>query len=459
MRKIVFLLTAMLSISAFAQKTNVENAAIYLRNLEMEDAKKSIDQAATHPDTKDDPKMWYYRTAIYDTIYKNPDYKALAGNVQENLVVSALQCLKTDVKKRYEEYCGFAVINGAFAAYNRGIEYYQQNDAANAAKFFQYVLDVMPYDKNKDLVKNNINEKSITLSLADLSWKNKNYPEAKKHLQKLIDMRYQEPIVYLLMAEINYIQGDTATGLSYTEMGRAEFKTNKDLINQELNIYLTQGKQQILLDKLNEAIEINPENATLLFVRGTIYDNFIFNTGKRIKNLRDSAQVVAKKAKSQTTPAAKTKMNQQSQSLIKQADSMAIVKNKYITLAEADYLKAVELNPEYIDAFYNLGGVCVKKTDDIVEKMNAVTGATQAEYDRKWNILKKEQDAILLDAAKYFNEAVLLVQKMKEDTPENIKLRNSNLADLYDTLKRVYAQMGDEAKTMEYIKKLKELQN
>jgi Tfp pilus assembly protein PilF len=457
MRKILVLITAALSFSAVAQKTNVENAAIYLRNLEMEDAKKAIDQAATHPDTKDDPKMWFYRAAIYDTIYRNPDYTPLRQNVEENLVVACLQCLKTDAKKRYEYYCGYAVINGAFAAYNKAIEFYQKKDAANASKFFQYVIDVMPYDKNKDLIKNNINEKSITLTMADLSLKTENYDEAKKHLKKLIDMRYQDPIVYLLMANIHYIQGDTATGLSFTEQGRAEFKSDKDLINQELNIYLAQGKQQVLLNKLNEALEITPDNAVLLFVRGTIYDNYSATNSRNAKLYRDSAAVMNKRAKAQTVPANKTRMEQIARNLNKAADSMTVEKNKYIGLAEADYTRAVENNSDYLDAYYNLGAVTVKKTDEIVEKMNAVTGATQAEYDKKWNALKKDQDAILMIAVGHFEKALAIADNMKEDTPDNKKFKNANLRELYDTLKRVYAQMGDEAKTMEYIKKLRSL--
>jgi tetratricopeptide (TPR) repeat protein len=136
---------------------------------------------------------------------------------------------------------------------------------------------------------------------------------------------------------------------------------------------------------------------------------------------------------------------------------MTVEKNKYIGLAEADYTRAVENNSDYLDAYYNLGAVTVKKTDEIVEKMNAVTGATQAEYDKKWNALKKDQDAILMIAVGHFEKALAIADNMKEDTPDNKKFKNANLRELYDTLKRVYAQMGDEAKTMEYIKKLRSL--
>ena len=49
MKKIIMMLTAAGLIQvAQAQKSNVESAAIYLRNSEIADAKKAIDEAAIH---------------------------------------------------------------------------------------------------------------------------------------------------------------------------------------------------------------------------------------------------------------------------------------------------------------------------------------------------------------------------------------------------------------------------
>lgn len=79
---------------AQAQKTNVESAAIYLRNSEISDAKKAIDEASIHDETKNDPKMWYYRTAIYDTILRNKDYSSLVdATTVEKFVLAAKGCV------------------------------------------------------------------------------------------------------------------------------------------------------------------------------------------------------------------------------------------------------------------------------------------------------------------------------------------------------------------------------
>jgi Tfp pilus assembly protein PilF len=446
------------TLSVFAQKSNVESAAIYLRNSEIEDAKKAIDLAATNEETKNDLKMWYYRACVYDSIYRNPDYKALAGNMEEALVVSSLQCLKTDVKKRYEEYCSYFVIDGAFAAYNKAYEYVQAKDAENAKKYFGYVLEVMPYDKNKDLQKNNINVNNIELTLADLFLKKEDYPKARIHMQKLIDADYNDPIIYLLMANSYYVTGDTAKGLGYTEIGRKRFQDDKNLITQELNIYLAKGEQQILLTKLDEAIAADDQNAILFYVRGNIYDQFTKASAKDANRFADTSATLAKKAKKEQTPSGKTKFEAAAKKYSKMADSSLAMSNKYVTNAESDYLKATQINPDYLDVWYNLGALTNNKTTSYADRMNSISINDPA-YDKKYNSLKKERDSILNVAIVYFNRTIELAEALPDTEKEDKKSKNQTLINLYYSLQQVYANMGNEKKTVEMIEKRKELED
>jgi Tfp pilus assembly protein PilF len=459
MKKSLLLIAMSVSLFVQAQKQKVESAAIYLRNSEIEEAVKAIDEAAIDETTMNDPKMWFYRAAIYDTIYRNPEYKPFAKNIEENLVVACLKCISTDEKKKYDYYCGYAVINGAFAAYNKAIEFYQKEDAVNATKFFQYVIDVMPYDKNKDLIKNNINEKSITLTMADLAMRTKQFSEAKKQFQKLIDMDYNDPIIYLLMANIFYTEGDTIGGLKITELGRKRFTTDKELINQELNIYLAQGKQQILLDKLNEALDIDSENPTLLFVRGNIYDSYSKTAAADIKKMTELASATSKKAKKEQNPSNKAKLNGELSKLNKQSDSTKSVMNTYITNAEKDYTKAAEINQDYLDAWYNLGALTNNKTTEWADKMNALSAPNQADYDKKWKAMKKIQDSILNVALGHFDKALQIAENLPEDTKENKKAKMQTLISLYYTKQQVYANLNDEKMTLEMMNKRRAIED
>jgi tetratricopeptide (TPR) repeat protein len=150
MKRLLLAGLAILSLQAFAQKSNVESAAIYLRNGELEDAKKSIETAVVNDETKMDAKAWYYYVAILDTIYRNPAYENLVDtDLAERFFDGCKKCIEFDAKKRYEFYCkDQAILNSAFMCFNKGITAYENKEFQKSIKYYQMVLDVIPYDKN-----------------------------------------------------------------------------------------------------------------------------------------------------------------------------------------------------------------------------------------------------------------------------------------------------------------------
>jgi hypothetical protein len=70
--------------------------------------------------------------------------------------------------------------------------------------------------------------------------------------------------------------------------------------------------------------------------------------------------------------------------------------------------------------------------------------------------LKKQKDDILLVALNYFNQALALAEQKGEDTPEKKKEKNGYMRDILYSIQQVYANLGDEKKTME-TKKRREL--
>lgn len=460
MKKLLLLLATFSGLAVSAQKSAVESAAIYLRNGEMEDAKKSIDAAAQDDETKNDPKMWFYRAAIYDTIYRNPTaYAAITEpETVEKFAIACKKCMDTDVKKRYEYYCSIAIINSAFASYNKAIDYMSQKepDPKNAAKYFQYVVDVFPYDTDKNLQKNNINEKAILLNMADLGLKIKDYTAAKMNLQKLIDMNYQGPVVYTLMGNIHFIQGDTVKGLSYVEQGRSKFPSDKDLTNLELYIYQQQGKQDILLSKINTALETDVENVMLLETRGNIFMNIANSADKESKRLKDTAITLSNKAKT-ATPANKPKLDAAAKNANKVGDSLNVLSKEYVAKAEIDYKKIIEVKDDYIDAYYNLGALTNNRATEVVARMNAIKEPNQAAYDKKWAIMKKEQEAILNVALGYFLKALEFAELLPENEPDKKKAKDETIRSILYSMQMVYANLGDEKKAMEMKKRRTEL--
>ncbi|OYU96116.1 MAG: hypothetical protein CFE21_06810 [Bacteroidetes bacterium B1(2017)] len=456
MKKLLLAGLAILSLQAFAQKSNVESAAIYLRNGEMEDAKKSIEAAIINPETKDDPKAWFYYVAILDTIYRNPAYEKLVDtDLAEKFYAGCKKCIETDVKKRYEYYCrDNAILNSAFMNFNKGITAYEKKDYSAAINYYQMVLDVIPYDKNEDLKKNNLSEKNIYLYMAYSAVQSNNNPKAKIYLQKLMDLNYDDHLIYMQMANIYLEEKDTTSALKFVDLGRSKFPTEKALINQELNIYLNMGKPDMLLDKLNAALEINPDDVQLLYVRGSVYDNFANDLIKRGKHSRDTASTLTRKAQGEKVAAKKANYTAAAANYQKQYSEFQNKSKESAVKAEADYKKVVELNPDYIDAFINLGALTNNKTTELVEKINGLpTNITQAEYDKRYNPLKKQKDDILNTALGYFNQALAIADAKGEDTADKKKEKYEYMREILQSIQMVYANLGDEKKAMETKKK------
>lgn len=442
----------LLGLGVMAQKSNVESAAIYLRNGEIEDAKKTIDLAIVHPETKADPKAWFYYVSILDTIYRNPAYENLMdANLADNFYNGCIKCIETDVKKRYEYYCkDQAILNSAFMCFNKGISAYEQKDYKSAIKFYEIVLSIIPYDKNEDLKKNKLSEKNLYLYMALSAMQSSDNVKSKIYLKKLMDLKYDDPVIYMQMANIYLEEKDTTSAIQFIEQGRTNYPNQKDLINQELNIYMSMGKQDVLLEKLNAAIEINSDDATLLFVRGSVYDNYANDLNKKRRILKEQINNAKKKAQTEKVPAKKLVFVNNAASLQKEYDGLGLRANEYAIKAEEDYKKVVEFNPEYIDAFYNLGALTNNKTTIIVEKMNAIPSSLQgAAYDKLYNPLKKQKDEILTVALNYFNQALALAEQKGEDTPEKKKEKFGYMRDILYSIQQVYANLGDEKKTMD----------
>lgn len=100
--------------------------------------------------------------------------------------------------------------------------------------------------------------------------------------------------------------------------------------------------------------------------------------------------------------------------------------------AEKNYLKAIEINPKYKNAYINLAGLRLSKDTELVEKMNKITGTSPAE-NKKYDALKAELTAIRKEALVYYEKAYEI-----DKTDADIK---ANLISIYKSL-----EMNDKVK-------------
>jgi len=365
---------------AYGQKNNVQSAANSFKYKQHADAKKYIDLASTHPKTSNSSKMWYYRARVYLDIHT--DKPGLDGDAIGKSLSSFMTYFDVDQSKIYEDSSRVYIINASIKCFVEGVAKYREKDYAKAKELYTLVLKSLNYDKNNDLPRNNVSEKTIYLNLYYTANAAEDLVLAKEYLNKLISLNYNDARIYLFMCQILLDEKDSVGALSYIKKGRERFYDDKDLIIREVNLSIKMGKSEELLKTMNEDIEYDSGNSTLFLVRGILYE--------------------------------------------KQGNKEA---------ARKDYLEALELNPNYFIATYNLGAMYYNEG---VEIMNAAKDILDnAKYAKE----KSKGDAVFKQAIPYL-ETALEIDPKDSDTAQR--------------LIRIYARIGDDAKYQALKKKIGE---
>ncbi len=228
----------------------------------------------------------------------------------------------------------------------------------------------------------NPNDTSALFNTALAADRINNKDLAKKTYIQLIDMNFDEIEVYRSLASMYKAEKDTASALKIIEKGRARYSDNIPLIIDELNVYLARGKSIEILSKLDVAIEKDPNNKTLLFAKGTALDN-----------------------------------------------------TKNMAGAEEAYKKAIALDKDYFDAYYNLGAMYYNGAVETFNKTNNLPASKVKEYDL--GIIKAKSE---------FGKALPYLERALELMPED---RNSLIS-----LKEIYARTNNLTKATEMKKRL-----
>jgi Flp pilus assembly protein TadD len=334
-----------------AQKHNVVNASIALRNEEYVDAKKYIDEAYETESTSNDAKMWNYRSQIYLQIaLKKSD---LDANAIFKATEAHLKCLQTDKKGRVivrkwtaKEDVLARTIQCGYKLFNKAIEEYNSGNYKSSLKHYAAISEIIPLDTEDQLKRGNITRETILYNSFFSSNKLKDNAKSKELLQQLVDINFNEPAIFVHMSSILIEEGETDKALEYLALGRESFEEDQGLINTEINLYIQLGRTSELIGKLGEAIALDEENELLYFNRGTIYDQ--------------------------------------------EGD---------INNAEKDYITAIALNPSAFGANYNLGALYFNQGVETKNKANATSNNSL--YEK----LNNEADAVFAKALPFLETA------------------------------------------------------
>jgi tetratricopeptide (TPR) repeat protein len=303
MKKVITLFLATLITATWAQNIQVQNMANYLRNKEYDKAKTAADAAVVHESTRNSPKMWMYRGNVYKAIYSDTSKKVREtdAEAEEKALEAYINCLKNDKDSVYKDDVKGSLVQASAATRNKANYYKFNKEFDKAIRCFDLLEGSLPYDFTGGIKRNNITKEKLLFSRFELYQAAGNKEKTTEFANKLIEIKYKDPRVFTDMIALSLANRDTTGALSYIEKGKQMFDDNMAIIGTEIDIYLARKKTDVLKDKLNAAIELAPDNEVLHVVLADIY--------RRTNQFEN---------------------------------------------AEKEYLKALELKPEYEPANYNL---------------------------------------------------------------------------------------------------------
>jgi len=385
--KILSLFALVLSASFLhAQKAKVVSAYNYNkafeRDKDCDDLKKgiaSIEEATKDEKTRDWAKTWYYGGNLYFNAAMTKDeeckakfddplnkaYEAYMHALKYNIEAEGVSSLdieseadRTKLKELlFAKETDFDdpsytrdILNQRFPYIalgftNSGVEAFQAQDFEAAKALSERSIIVNDYLKRFD---------SLGMFNAALaSERLKEYDDAIRYFSKLAEVGYGGADLYLYMASIYDMQGDTTKKIEAITEGRKAYPDNPSLITEELSYLISTGQTEKALENFGAAIKSDPENASLYYNRGIIYDE--------LGNSEEAAK---------------------------------------------DYSKALELDPDFFDAAYNLGAMYYNKGAEWNNKASSF-GLNET---KKYNEATKK-------AGEFFVKAAPALEKAHEINP------------------------------------------
>ena len=358
MKKVMILLAVLLTANVMmAQKKDRTDAFMYNKNGQYAKAMASIEKCVNHEQflgmkPNDQATAWHYRAIIYQNVLQSGDEAliAQAPNALEIIYESLMNCMKNPSfleENKQDIYQRVEIVKSNY--YNSGYEMFKTQDYAGAAPMFKKAYDIA-----KTMGTSDANDMLYAAGQASLL--SKDYNTALAYFTELKDNGMEKGDVYRHLAACYNGLGNAEQAMAMINAGLAVDPSDANLILEKVNAYLKDGKGAEAVADLIKLHELDPENAQLLFVLGTIYGN------EENKDVYD------------------------------------------VEKARQYYEQALAINPDYYDAIYNIGVLYTSMANKYIEQANEITGFSKKEQD-EYNGLIEQANELLRTGMPYLQRA------------------------------------------------------
>lgn len=361
--------------AGMAQEKNVRKAKNLLNRPDPVAAAALIDEAVQNPETSASFDAWLTRGRVYIAIAQNPLFARSFTNPSDVAKESLEKAMQLDPGKALMMRHDLDVL--ANVILDEGVTFYEEKDYAGALAKFETSFQVGQMNGSYD---------TLTAYYAGLSAFNAaDMTAAIKHFKSLVDVQWKDPKAASFLAESYFLNGQQDEAMATMDEALTVFPDDKDTYVCAASIYLRSGNNEKSANVMNAALIKWGDEPTFQRFLGISYQN----EGKEAE-------------------------------------------------AEAAFMKALELKPDFLEVFIDLGSLYVSKGN----RLN--TEANEVPYEET----EKYED-LMAQAKEAYYQAVPYLEKILEVDPNNLSAMQP--------LRDIYVKVGDMAKAKELKAKIDEL--
>lgn len=383
MKQIKLLTTALVILPMLLQScapgltANVRKADTSLQSGKLAEAKELIDTAVEDSATQESAEAWMTYGDVYLSIAMDSSNSVQADDPLQKAYEGYSQVLeREDTSSTLGGQANQQMKQVWAYAINTGSTYYSDQDYQQAGEYFDIAKQAAPDDTTAYIYGGISAQQAGNMNLAA-----ENYAYLVDSLD-YVSKDFYNSLIYIYTVE----NQDMERGLQYMRQAQEAFPDDPSFLNSEITMLINNGEYDEAEQKLTRAIELEPNNPANYYNQGYLYEQ----------------------------------MDKGDQ-------------------AVASYQKAIEQNPQYFDANFNLAAYYYNEAAEILAEANNMD---LKEYQEKG-------EEVEANAKEYFEKALPYLETSQNLQPDNEKV----LA----TLSTVYQQLGMSDKAEEIETKLESM--
>ncbi len=365
----------------------------------LEKASENIDSAKKYEANRNWPKTWFTIGDYYYTVYTATPEEQQEFEDLINSYESYKKAIEMDTANKYGNLSiemKFPHLAGLLL--RKGIDYLNDDQYKKAFQAFSggMGLELMERYPSEAIDTTFLYYSGIAAYQSEL------YDTSIYYFNKALEYNFtpkkgSQLDVYLRIKQAYIMMNDTLNTIETLKKAYKKFSNETKLLNEMVMYYIALGKEKEALNYLKEAQSKDQDNPSYYFMEGTIHESL---------DEREKA-------------------------------------------IEA-YKNAIEMNPNYFDAYYNLGAMFYNKGVEMLKAANDIKD--HQEYEKA----KDEADQEMAKAVPYLEKGLSVLDNVDEE----LKSKEEKLNDKYttlSTLNTIYVRLDNQEKIKEVEKKLEKV--